>query len=261
MTSRRQPSEPAATAAIEAGCRTLRLPTIRDRFAEIAAAAEREQLTYLGFLAELVMAECDDRTNRRAVRRVHAAGFPRPKRLEEFDFAANPAINPATIAPTRRRRLDPGRPAAVSDRGLRHRQNPPADRVGHRRRRTRLPGQVHARLDAGQRARRSRRRTPTVPHCHPLRPRRSAPARRTRLPATRPPRRRTAVPSPHRAGREEQHRDRLQRTFSGWTKTFTDPRLCAAIVDRLTFNGHIIETGTTSYRLAHARASRSAQTQ
>ena len=42
-------------------------------------------------------------------------------------------------------------------------------------------------------------------------------------------------------------------SFSGWTKTFTDPRLCAAIVDRLTFNGTIIETGTTSYRLNHAR--------
>ena len=44
--------------------------------------------------------------------------------------------------------------------------------------------------------------------------------------------------------------------FSSWTKTFTDPRLCAAIVDRLTYNGHIIETGTHSYRLAHARAAR-----
>jgi len=42
-------------------------------------------------------------------------------------------------------------------------------------------------------------------------------------------------------------------SFSGWTKTFTDPRLCAAIVDRLTFNGTIIETGTDSYRLAHTR--------
>jgi DNA replication protein DnaC len=40
--------------------------------------------------------------------------------------------------------------------------------------------------------------------------------------------------------------------FSGWTKTFTDPRLCAAIVDRLTYAGQIIETDTTSYRLAHA---------
>jgi hypothetical protein len=34
-------------------------------------------------------------------------------------------------------------------------------------------------------------------------------------------------------------------SFSGWTKTFTDPRLCAAIVDRLTFGGNIIEIGIT----------------
>ena len=43
-------------------------------------------------------------------------------------------------------------------------------------------------------------------------------------------------------------------SFSGWTKTFTDLRLCAAIVGRLTFNATIIETGTESYRLARARA-------
>jgi hypothetical protein len=30
---------------------------------------------------------------------------------------------------------------------------------------------------------------------------------------------------------------------------FPDPRLVAAIVDRITFNAHIIETGTQSYRL------------
>jgi DNA replication protein DnaC len=43
-------------------------------------------------------------------------------------------------------------------------------------------------------------------------------------------------------------------SFGGWTKTFTDPRPCAAIVDRLTFVGNIIETGTDSYRLARTRA-------
>ncbi len=43
-------------------------------------------------------------------------------------------------------------------------------------------------------------------------------------------------------------------SFGGWTKTFTDPRLCTAIVDRLTFGGTIIETGTDSYRLAQSRA-------
>jgi IstB-like ATP binding protein len=46
--------------------------------------------------------------------------------------------------------------------------------------------------------------------------------------------------------------------FSSWTKTFTDQRLCAAIVDRLTFAGQIIETGSTSYRLARARNARPA---
>jgi hypothetical protein len=47
-------------------------------------------------------------------------------------------------------------------------------------------------------------------------------------------------------------------SFSGWTKTFTDARLCAAIVDRLTFGGNIIETGTDSYRLAHTKAKQAA---
>jgi DNA replication protein DnaC len=37
--------------------------------------------------------------------------------------------------------------------------------------------------------------------------------------------------------------------FSEWTKTFTDPRLAAAVIDRVTYKAHIIETGTISYRL------------
>lgn len=90
-------TEQAAVAAIDAGTRLLRLPTIRDRYGEIAAAAQREQLTYLGFLAELVMAECDDRDRRRAARRIHYANFPRDKRLADFDFTANPAVTPAVI--------------------------------------------------------------------------------------------------------------------------------------------------------------------
>jgi DNA replication protein DnaC len=45
----------------------------------------------------LVIAESDNRTRRRAERHVCDAGFPRPKRLEEFSFEANPAINPAVI--------------------------------------------------------------------------------------------------------------------------------------------------------------------
>ncbi|HEX2700141.1 MAG TPA: ATP-binding protein [Acidimicrobiales bacterium] len=45
--------------------------------------------------------------------------------------------------------------------------------------------------------------------------------------------------------------------FSEWGSIIADPRLVAAIVDRLTFNAHIIETGTESYR---PRTTRSAKT-
>ena len=48
--TRRGVTEQAAAAAIDSATRVLRLPTIRSRFEEIAAAAQREQLTYLGFL-------------------------------------------------------------------------------------------------------------------------------------------------------------------------------------------------------------------
>ncbi|MEJ7716074.1 MAG: IS21-like element helper ATPase IstB [Thermoleophilaceae bacterium] len=44
--------------------------------------------------------------------------------------------------------------------------------------------------------------------------------------------------------------------FSEWGATFTDPRLAAAIVDRLTFRAHIIATGTDSYRLRATRAAK-----
>ena len=91
-------TEQAADAAVDQACRMLRLPTMRARFGEVADAAQREQLTYRGFLAELLMAECDDRDRRRSARRISAAGFPREKWLQDFDYAANPHIQPAVIA-------------------------------------------------------------------------------------------------------------------------------------------------------------------
>jgi hypothetical protein len=42
----------------------------------------------------------------------------------------------------------------------------------------------------------------------------------------------------------------------GRARTFTDPRLCAAIVDRITFQAHIIETGTESFRLRTTQRNR-----
>ena len=36
--------------------------------------------------------------------------------------------------------------------------------------------------------------------------------------------------------------------FSGWTQVFPNPRLCKALLDRITDRAHIIETGTDSFR-------------
>ena len=256
MSPRRQPTEPAVTAAIEAGCRTLRLPTIRDRFGEIAAAAEREQLTYLGFLAELVMAECDDRTHRRALRRLHAAGFPRPKRLEDFDFDANPAINPAMIHQLASgdwiRQRQPLCFIGDSGTGKTHlliALGTAAAEHGYRVRYTLASKLVNELAEAAD----DRQLTRTI-------------ARYGRVDALLIDE--LGYLSLDKRGAEllfEVLTEREEKAsiavgsnepFSSWTSTFTDPRLCAAIVDRLTYNGHIIETGTTSYRLAHARTTR-----
>ena len=44
--------------------------------------------------------------------------------------------------------------------------------------------------------------------------------------------------------------------FSEWGQVIGDPRLVAAIVDRMTFSAHIIETGTESFRLRSTKAKR-----
>jgi len=88
-------TEQAADATVDQACRMLRLPMMR---AQVADAAQRQQLTYRGFLTELLMAECDDRDRRRSARRITAAGFPREKWLSDFDYNANPQIQPAVIA-------------------------------------------------------------------------------------------------------------------------------------------------------------------
>ncbi|MEU2135445.1 ATP-binding protein, partial [Streptomyces sp. NPDC018352] len=82
-------------AAIDEACRDLRLPAFRERFVELAAAARREQSTYRQFLLDLLQTEVADRDFRRQQRLVRAAKFPRPKRLEDFDFAN---VSPEVVA-------------------------------------------------------------------------------------------------------------------------------------------------------------------
>ena len=58
-------SDTAALAAIGAAARELKLPTVRADAARLAEIAVRERHTHLGYLAEILSAEVDDRTGRR----------------------------------------------------------------------------------------------------------------------------------------------------------------------------------------------------
>ena len=49
---------------------------------------------------------------------------------------------------------------------------------------------------------------------------------------------------------------RVEPSLQRMGPDFSDPRLAAAVVDRLTFRAHIIGTGTDSYRLRLSRASK-----
>ena len=244
----RQPSEQAIDAAIDSATRLLRLPTFRDRYGEFADAAGREQLSYRAFLSELLLAECDDREERRAARRVHEAGFPRPKTLVDFDFAANTAINPATINTlagcgwvSKGQSLcligDSGTGKSHLLIGL----GTAAAQAGHKVRYILAAKLVNELVEAADERQLSR----TI-------------ARYGRVELLCLDELGSELLFQVLTEREEKTAVAIASndSFSGWTKTFTDPRLCAAIVDRLTFGGNIIETGTHSYRLAQARSQR-----
>lgn len=63
----------ACRAAIGAATQELHLPTVRAEAARLAEIAVRERQTHLGFLAEVLAAEVDDRVERRRVRYVTTA--------------------------------------------------------------------------------------------------------------------------------------------------------------------------------------------
>jgi len=70
--------------------RSLKAPRILERLPSTAERARAEGWAYEQFLEALCEAEVFAREASGARQRIRAAGFPAPKTLEDFDFAAQP---------------------------------------------------------------------------------------------------------------------------------------------------------------------------
>ncbi|MEE6283136.1 IS21-like element helper ATPase IstB [Georgenia sp. MJ170] len=253
-------SDAAAQAAIATACKALFLPTIRDQAAGLAQAAARERLTHQAYLAEVLSAECDDRETRRRIRRVKEAKFPRTKRLEDFNHTAIGDLPPATLAHLATGTwIEAGEPLVLlgdSGTGKTHlliALGTAAAEQGRRVRYVTTAALVNELAEAADNHQLSR-----------------LVGRYARLDLLCLDELGYVSLDPRGAEllfqiiTEREERASIacatNAPFSEWGATFTDPRLAAAVVDRLTFNAHIINTGTSSYRLRTTRAQKGAAT-
>ncbi|MFD8079012.1 ATP-binding protein [Streptomyces sp. NPDC059718] len=218
----------AVETVIDETCRTLHLPTIRARFEDIAATALKERASYKDFLADLLEAECLQREERKKTRLVREANFPRPKRLEDFEFDKNSG--------TGKSHLLIGIGTAIAEAGMCVRYTTTANLVNE------LAEAVDEKKLGRTLARYGRVDLLCLDEFGYLDLDKAGAKLLFQVFTEREERRAIAIAS--------------NAPFSEWKQTFTDPRLCAAIVDRVTFNAHIVETGTDSFRLAQTQEKR-----
>jgi DNA replication protein DnaC len=255
MNTPKNPVTAATEALIEAHAAELKLPTVRRRFREFAAAAAREQQT-IAYLAALLDAEHQERAERRERRRLLDARFPVIKRLEDFRFADNPSVPQATIAALAEGSWidDRERVIFVGDSGTGKTMLATALAVcacqqGRRVRFTTLAGLANELQEAQSRKELARvvgryARTELLV-CDEL--------GYLALPDG-------AAELVFQVLSERHERASLIVTtnlpFGEWTKVFPDARLAKAVVDRLTHRAHIIDTGSESWRFRHGLARR-----
>jgi DNA replication protein DnaC len=242
-------TDEAASVAIEVATRDLRLPTVRASAVEFASAAVRDHLGHLAYLAELLCVEVEDREARRRERRIAEARFPRLKRLSEFDLSATPTIEGATLAALAAGSwIEAGEPVVLlgdSGTGKTHLLiglGIAACEQGRRVRYVTAAALVNELVEAeGEReiskviGRYARLDLLCLDELGYLHLDRRGAELLFQVLTERDERASIAVAS--------------NAPFGEWGQTFSDPRLAAAVVDRLTFRAHILETGSASYRL------------
>ena len=89
--------KPMQEAAVRQYAKQLRLPTLGSQFARLAEQAVKEKQSHLSYLEALLEGELEERERKAMARRIQEARFPAVKTLEEFDFQCAPHIPAALL--------------------------------------------------------------------------------------------------------------------------------------------------------------------
>jgi DNA replication protein DnaC len=236
--------KPIQEAAIQQYAKQLRLPTLGGQFARLAGEAVKEKQSHLSYLEALLEAELEERERKAMARRIQEAHFPSVKTLEEFDFPSAPYISAALL-----RNLSEGGYLARKE---------PIIFLGETG-----TGKTHLATGLAVAACRQRKRvrftTAAEMVTELIEAQNHAELTRVRNRWTRydlividelgyvvmPDTAFQVI-----AGRAERAAVVVTTNlpFSEWTTKFPNARLCKAMLDRLTDQANIIETGTESYR-------------
>lgn len=235
-------------ASVQQYCKAVRVPTVGANFASLAEQAVKENHSHIRYLEALLAMECEERDRHAIANRVRDAQLPRVKGLEDFDFAQTPQIPAAKM-----RDLAEG---GYIDR------SEPVVLIGE-------PGTGKSHLASGlclaacRQKRRVRFTTAAALVNELVEAKQNNQVRRTmarwqkyELIAIDEV---GYVPLADVGGEflfqvisERAERAAIIVTtnlpFSEWTTVFPNPRLCKALLDRITDRAHIIETGTESFR-------------
>jgi DNA replication protein DnaC len=221
---------------------------VAGQFVSLAEEAIKEKQTHLSYLETLLGAEVEERERNTVARRIKEAHFPRVKTLEEFEFPKAPHIPAARVrnlaAGGYLSRSEPVVFLGEAGTGKTHLATGLAVAACRQRKRVRFTtaAQLVNELIEGKNKSELNRVT----------------SRWTRyelivideMAYVAIPEAAAELLFQVIAGRAERAAVIVTTNlpFSEWTMMFPNARLCKAMLDRLTDQAHIIETGTESYR-------------
>ena len=250
-------TETLEQASVRQYCKALRLPALAANFAAMAEEAVRDNHGHVRYLEALLAIECEERDGHAVQNRLRDAQLPRMKTLEGFDFTQAPHLPAAKIRELAEGGyIERGEPVVFIGEcgtGKSHLASGLCVAACQQKRRARFvtaAALVNELVEAKQN--------------HQVRKAMAKWQRFELLVIDEI----GYVPLADVGGEflfqvisERAERSAIILTtnlpFSEWTTVFPNPRLCKALLDRITDRAHIIETGPDSFRFKRTLAQRS----